>query len=90
MATRIQQNINGKFYVDINCINCSICAEIAPGIFTTNHDEGYEYIFKQPESGEEKALVEELIELCPASAIQSDGQVGSTIIRGDEMNRRNV
>ncbi|MCP3873259.1 MAG: ferredoxin [Desulfobacteraceae bacterium] len=73
MATRYKENIAGRFYVDTNCINCSLCAQIAPNIFVTNHDEGYEYVHQQPGNNEENALVAELIEICPANAIQDNG-----------------
>ncbi|MCG8615521.1 MAG: ferredoxin [Desulfobacterales bacterium] len=70
MAKRLPDNCEGRFYVDDNCINCSLCAEVAPAIFSTNHDEGYEYVARQPESDGELELVAEMINLCPASAIQ--------------------
>ncbi len=73
MAEKIKDNISGQYYVDINCINCSICTEIAPEIFATNHDEGYEYIHRQPANKDEKRMVAELIGLCPANAIQDNG-----------------
>jgi len=72
MAAKISQNTDGRFYVDVNCINCSLCPEIAPDIFVTNHDEGYEYIKKQPENAAELKLVAEAIRLCPANAIQDN------------------
>ncbi len=70
MAQKIPQNINGRYYTDTHCINCSLCPEIAPDIFATNHDQGFEYVKKQPENEAELMLVEEAIKLCPASAIQ--------------------
>ena len=72
MAHRISQNIQGRFYVDSNCINCSLCPEIAPDNFMTNHDLGYEYICKQPENSKERELIAQAIELCPADAIKED------------------
>ncbi len=70
MAEKIPENCEGRFYVDTHCINCSLCAESVPEIFATNHDEGYEYVTRQPVSSDEFKLVAEMIELCPASAIQ--------------------
>ena len=70
MAKKIPQNIDGRFYVDIHCINCSLCPEIATDIFATDHDLGLEYVKKQPENEAELMLVAEAIKLCPASAIQ--------------------
>ena len=73
MATKIQDNIEGRFYVDTNCINCSICSEIVPQIFEINHDEGYEYVHTQPSTQVDFALVAEVIDICPANAIQDNG-----------------
>jgi ferredoxin len=73
MIEKIPENIEGRFYVDTNCINCSLCPEIAPQIFATNHEEGYEYVARQPNNEEEFNLVNEAIKLCPANAIQDNG-----------------
>jgi len=73
MAKKISQNADGSFYVDIHCINCSLCQAIAPDIFETNHDDGYEYVKKQPQNTIELTLIAEAISLCPANAIQDNG-----------------
>lgn len=73
MLRKIPQNVDGRFYVDTRCINCSLCAEMAPDIFETNHEDGYEYVKKQPQNKTEHQLVAEAIELCPANAIQDNG-----------------
>ncbi len=63
------ENIPGKYYVDSRCIGCSICSEIAPNIYATNHDEGYEYVLIQPCSKAEEKLCREVMDLCPVNAI---------------------
>ncbi len=73
MVKKIPENVDGRFYVDTHCINCSLCPAIAPDIFATNHDEGFEYIKKQPQNKTERTLVAEAIRLCPANAIQDNG-----------------
>ncbi len=73
MAQKISENLEGRFYVDTNCINCSLCSEIVPGVFATNHDEGYEFVHQQPLSKTDLALVAEAMEICPANAIQDNG-----------------
>lgn len=72
MENKTPQNVDGRFYVHVNCINCSLCTEIAGDIFATDHDEGYEYVKKQPQNEAEIELVEELIQLCPASAVREN------------------
>jgi ferredoxin len=46
---------------------------MAPDIFETNHEDGYEYVKKQPQNKTEHQLVAEAIALCPANAIQDNG-----------------
>ena len=67
------ENVPGKFYVDSQCIDCDLCRETAPNSFTRAEDEGYSYVFKQPETPEEIAQAREAMEGCPVEAIGEDG-----------------
>ena len=68
-----EENVSGKFYVDSQCIDCDLCRETAPNNFTRAEDEGYSYVFKQPENAEELAQCREAMEGCPVEAIGDDG-----------------
>ena len=68
------ENVGGLFYVDSQCIDCDLCRETAPANFTREEDEGYSYVFKQPETDEEKELCIEAMEGCPVEAIGDDGE----------------
>jgi len=70
---RNKENVAGKFYVDSQCIDCDLCRETAPQNFTRSDDEGYSYVFKQPESEEEAKQCREAMEGCPVEAIGEDG-----------------
>jgi len=67
------EGIIGKFYVDVNCIDCDVCRETAPNNFTQQTDKGYSYVFKQPNSPEEESQCREALESCPVEAIGDDG-----------------
>jgi ferredoxin len=67
------ENVSGKFYVDSQCIDCDLCRETAPNNFARAEDEGYSYVFKQPENDEETAQCREAMEGCPVEAIGDDG-----------------
>ena len=67
------ENVAGKFYVDSQCIDCDLCRETAPNNFTRSDDEGYSYVYKQPENDEERAQSREAMEGCPVEAIGDDG-----------------
>ena len=45
--------------------------------FRANEDEGYSYVFKQPENDEERARCKEAMESCPVEAIGDDGEDAS-------------
>lgn len=67
------ENVPGKFYVDSQCIDCDLCRETAPNNFNRAEDEGYSYVFKQPDNDEELAQCREAMEGCPVEAIGDDG-----------------
>ena len=54
---RLPDNAAGKWYVDSSCIDCDVCRTTAPNNFKANEDEGYSFVFKQPENGEEAGAV---------------------------------
>lgn len=67
------ENVSGQYYVDEDCIDCDLCREEAPNNFTRQEEEGYSYVFKQPETDEEHADCATAMENCPVEAIGNDG-----------------
>ena len=55
---RYEENAKGQYYVDDQCIDCDLCRETAPDNFTRQEEGGYSYLYKQPESDEERELCE--------------------------------
>jgi ferredoxin len=70
---RWEDNIPGKFYVDEECILCSVCSDAAPDNFRMADDEDHDICYKQPENDEELEQCEEAMENCPVEAIGDDG-----------------
>lgn len=70
---KVALNVPGKWYVDTSCIDCDVCRTTAPNNFRANEDEGYSYVYKQPETPEEEAQCEEAKASCPVEAIGDDG-----------------
>ncbi|MDC0201530.1 ferredoxin [Verrucomicrobia bacterium] len=68
-----EDNAKGQYYVDDQCIDCDLCRETAPENFTRQEEGGYSYLYKQPETDEERELCEEAMEGCPVEAIGDDG-----------------
>jgi ferredoxin len=70
---KVATNVSGPFYVDSQCIDCDLCRQTAPANFERNEDEGYSYVYKQPETREELEQCQEALEECPVEAIGRDG-----------------
>ena len=70
---KLPENAGGKFYVDRQCIDCDVCRDTAPQNFTRYDENGYSFVYKQPETPEEIALCEEARDVCPVEAIGDDG-----------------
>ena len=62
------------FYVDKECILCSVCSDAAPNNFRMSDAEDHDICYKQPDSPEEVANCNEAMENCPVEAIGLDGE----------------
>jgi len=62
-----------SFYVDRECIICSVCSDCAPNNFKISDDETHDIVYKQPENQEELDQCYEALECCPVEAIGDDG-----------------
>jgi len=73
LSNKYEDNVEGKFYVDKECIDCDACRETAPDFFTRQDDEGYSFVHAQPTTPEELELCKDALEGCPVEAIGMDG-----------------
>ena len=73
LSDKYSDNVAGKYFVDTECIDCDLCRETAPRNFTREEDEGYSYVYKQPENDEELESCIEAMDGCPVEAIGDDG-----------------
>lgn len=78
---KVRDNVPGRFYVDRECIDCDVCRDTSPANFTRNEENGYSYVWKQPETEEEIELCEQALEACPVEAIGDDGSAGEMPLR---------
>jgi len=72
---RYAENVPGKFYTDILCLDCTACRDIAPTIFARDDLHNSSYVFKQPSTAKEIAQCEECVVRCPCEAIGEDGDM---------------
>ena len=73
LEDKYKDNVAGRYFVDEQCIDCDLCREVAPTCFGRSEDEGYSFVFKQPENDEEEELCQEAMDGCPVEAIGDFG-----------------
>jgi ferredoxin len=65
-----QRNVPGPFWVNQECICCSVCSELASAHFRLADDETQNIVYQQPETEEEYQTCKEAQENCPVEAIE--------------------
>ncbi len=70
---KVEENVEGSFYVDNTCIACGVCVNEASGNFAMNEEGTHAYVMKQPENSEEKDVCDSALQSCPVDAIGDDG-----------------
>ena len=66
-------NTEGKYYVDQNCIAAKYCVSVAPEVFRMSESGDHAFVYKQPSEGEDEA-VQDAVVGCPVGAIGDDGE----------------
>ena len=64
---RLIANVEGNFYVDVRCINCDACRQLAPASFTEVGD--YSVVTRQPVTDREVREAYHALLACPTGAI---------------------
>jgi ferredoxin len=72
-STKVPENVPGRYYVDVTCIDCDLCRETAPRSFRRNDEDRRSYVVQQPSGLEEEAACLAALEECPVEAIGQDG-----------------
>ena len=70
---KYKDNVDGRYFVDEQCIDCNLCREEAPKNFTRQEELGYSYVYKQPEDEGEEEMCKNAMEFCPVEAIGDFG-----------------
>ena len=69
---RLASNAPGPFYVDEACIDCDICRNHAPTIFSLDDSIGMTRVHQQPQSAADVSRALEAIDMCPVEAFGHD------------------
>ena len=80
LENKYEDNVKGRYFVALQCIDCDLCRETAPDNFKRNEEDWYSYVYKQPETEEEEILCAESLAGCPVEAI---GDFGPECCGGD-------
>ena len=73
LQSKYIDNIDGRYYVDQECIDCDLCREVAPTIYKRNDEGGHSFVVKQPDGQVEEDMAKEALDGCPVEAIGDDG-----------------
>ncbi len=68
------ENVEGKYYVDRNCIAAKFCVSAAPNSFRMDESGGHAYVARQPGTPEEQEQARDAVSGCPVGAVGDDGE----------------
>ena len=66
---KYSENIDGKFFVDLNCIACDNCTKIAPDFFKFSSNFNYAFVYNQPQNKHDETKCINALKSCPVLAI---------------------
>ena len=69
---RLSGNVNGDFFVDDTCIDCDLCRQISPEVFTASGETSV--VTKQPASSSTVRSAEMALVTCPTSSIGTESK----------------
>lgn len=73
VARAYPENVDGEFFVDVTCIDCDLCRQIAPTVF---RDEGdYSVVYHQPSGEAEFDRAGMAIVACPTGSIGTKSKI---------------
>jgi ferredoxin len=72
-SNKVPENVSGRYYVDVTCIDCDLCRETAPLNFKRDDAGRRSFVFHQPDDAAQQATCAAALEECPVEAIGNDG-----------------
>ncbi|MBL6989305.1 MAG: ferredoxin [Bacteriovoracaceae bacterium] len=71
-SEKTEKNVDGKYFVDSQCIACGACITEASEFFEMDDDSGFAYVKAQPEFEVEEEVCVNAMNVCPVDAIGED------------------
>ena len=81
VAERLRENAEGEFFVDSSCIDCGICREVAPNVYSRADAIGLSIVHRQPTTDDEQVRAAMGLVACPTSSIGTLHKVDVSIAR---------
>ena len=70
---KFAENAPGRYSVNVECIDCDLCRQLAPANFVREAAKGHSYVAEQPANAREEAQCLEALAACPVDAIGNEG-----------------
>src|SRR5438093_7146691 len=67
------ENVSGAFFVDDTCIDCDLCRQIAPAVFT--EDDDHSIVYRQPVTPIESQRAAMALVACPTGSIGTRSKI---------------
>jgi glyoxylase-like metal-dependent hydrolase (beta-lactamase superfamily II)/ferredoxin len=71
LKQRVPEDVPGDFFVDLTCIDCDTCRQLAPEVFGEAPD--HSYVRRQPATADERHRALQALVCCPTGSIGSLG-----------------
>jgi len=78
---KVPENVPGDFFVDLSCIDCDTCRQLAPDTFGETDD--YAYVQTQPADEMERRAALRALVCCPTGSIGSSDGRAAAAVKGD-------
>jgi ferredoxin len=69
---RLRENAPGDFFVDSTCIDCDLCRQLAPKVFTRDDRRGQSVVAHQPANDAERHRALMALVTCPTASIATE------------------
>jgi glyoxylase-like metal-dependent hydrolase (beta-lactamase superfamily II)/ferredoxin len=76
LSDRLPENVPGEFFVDASCIDCAVCREVAPTVFTAaGSASDQSYVHRQPSDARTRLRAAMALVACPTSSIGTERKI---------------
>ncbi len=73
LKLKLDDNVDGAFFVDSTCIDCDACRKFAPGVFGETGE--HSYVQKQPQTPQERLAAQQALLACPVGSIGTEDKM---------------